>query len=107
MPKLETLKFLMVTEPPAPRLSWNTLSDALAALPPSTTTVALVPRKVAASSPTSCQTTLVRLQLPAQWTPSAAGEPRMTFFRVAPAARSKIGSWPSSWPPLPRGPEPM
>src|SRR3954453_2402465 len=86
--KLETLSV------PAP-LNWNTFSLSDFAPPPETgdTFDDEDPRKVAASSPTSSHHTFCSVQLPAQWMPSAAGAPMMTFFRTAPGARSGGGGW--------------
>ncbi len=64
------------------------------------------PLKVAASSPTFSHHTFVSVQEPLQWTPSAAGSPRITFFSVAPSASSNSGSWSSSCESVPRAPLP-
>src|SRR6478609_1274212 len=106
LPKSDTWNFV-TTSLPAP-LNWKTLSEAFLAPPPYTvyTEPVDVPLKDSASSPTSSHQTFWMVQLPEQCTPSAAGEPRMTFLSVAPSASLKIGSWPSSWPPPPRSPLP-
>ncbi|KQX79633.1 hypothetical protein ASD26_14480 [Streptomyces sp. Root1319] len=106
LPKSETWNFVM-TSLPAP-LNWKTLSEAFRAPPPYTvyTEPVDVPLKDAASSPTSSHQTFCSVQLPEQWMPSAAGDPRTTFLSVAPSFSLKIGSWPSSWPPSPRSPLP-
>jgi hypothetical protein len=46
------------------------------------------------------------VQLPRQWTPSAAGVPMMTFLRTAPSFSSKTGPWFSDWSEVPREPLP-
>src|SRR6185437_610684 len=82
-------------------LCWKTLSEADRAPPPMTYESPLVARNVAASSPTSSHHTFWMVQRPRQCTPSPAGEPMMTFFRVAPSASSNIGSCDSLWLPSP------
>ena len=84
------------------------MSAAFFAPPPTTLYTADddLPLKLAASSPTSSHHTFCSVQLPLQWTPSAPGVPMITFFRTAPSASSKIGSWPSSWLPPPSAPLP-
>ena len=64
------------------------------------------PRSVAASSPTSSHQTLRSVHDPLQWTPSAAGLPRITLVSVPPLAISNSGSCPSVWPLSPRAPAP-
>ena len=74
-------------------LCWNTLSDAFCAPPPSIVIVwpGDVPCSVAASSPTSSHQTFLSVQVPSQWTPSAAGFPRITFCSVPPLATLNSG----------------
>src|SRR5205085_7270542 len=107
LPKSWTWNPSMMTVPPGP-LCWMTLSEACSAPPPLIVMVidAEVGLNVAASSPTSSHQTFCRVHVPSQCTPSAAGLPMMTFFRVPPLGRSKIGSWPSCWLPLPSLPVP-
>lgn len=96
LPVVRKPSMLMVLPLP---LCWNTLSLAWAAEPPRTRMILpLPPFMVAASSQTSCQTTLLRLQLPSQCTPSAAFLLMTTFCSVAPSFSRKTGCWLSEEP---------
>src|SRR4051812_23651652 len=108
LPKSSTWNPSMTTVPPVVPLGWNTFSEACNAPPPRIVMVAPLDLglNVAASSPTSSHQTFCNVQVASQCTPSEAGLPRMTFFRVPPFGRSNSGFWLSLCPLVPRSPVP-
>ena len=105
LPKSWAQKFRMIIVPGP--LCWKTLSVAAFAPPVSIVIVWLddEPCSVAASSPTSSHQTLRSVHVPLQWTPSAAGLPRITFVNVPPLEIWNSGPCPSFWPLPPSVPD--